>query len=174
MWEGGLITCYYYKLFWVINHKNWVRPPLLCVWVNKSLYKRVKDKLQCTLMCSVRGVCSSLCPIRPIWIHCIAAHTHTDICKDTQAHMYTHTHKHRDCHLQIQSTNLLLKIQAATFIRRPQPKPSFLQTKGHVCGVADISTSLSLTHSLQRQRLCLVTHRDSVSGSAAWCEPVLP
>ncbi len=47
------------------------------------------------------------------------------------------------CHLQIHSTDLLLKIQAITFIRRLQPKPSFLQTKGHVCGRADISTSLS-------------------------------
>lgn len=30
MWERCLIT-FYYKLFRIINHKKWVRPPLLCV-----------------------------------------------------------------------------------------------------------------------------------------------
>lgn len=110
--------------------------------------------------------CAPLGPYGAILL--VHQHTHTCTC------MCVCSQQHRDCHLQIQSTDLLLKIQAVTFIRRPQPKPSSLQTKGHVCGSADISTSLSLTHSLQRQRLCLVTHRDSVSGSAAWCEPVLP
>lgn len=112
-------------------------------------------------------------------------HTHTHVQKYIQAYIQTvHTYiytqqcvfsqQHKDCHLQIQSSNLLLKIQAVIFIRRQQPKPSFLRTKGHVCGGADISTPLALTHSLQRQRLCLVTHRDSVSGSTAWYKPVLP
>lgn len=121
-------------------------------------------------MHSVRAICSPLYPIRPIWSRCIGAHAHTD----TWAQKRTCTHRkcvrsqqHKDCHLQIHSTDWLLKIQAVTFIRRPEPKRFFLQTKGQVCGRADISTSPSLTHSLQRQRLCLVTHGDSVSGSAA-------
>lgn len=123
-------------------------------------------------MCSVRGVCSSLCPIRPIWSHCIGAHTYTHVLHNVCAHSNT---KIVIC--KCRALNLLLKNSSCNFYHAPAAKtflPTFSQTKGHVCGRADISTSLSLTHSLQRQRLCLVTHRDSVRGSAAWCEPVLP
>lgn len=134
-------------------------------------------------MHSVWGICPSLRSIKPISSHCTGARAHKHVHQHSGAHVQRHTltqnnvcanSKTKICHLEIQGANVPLKIQAVTFIRRPQPKPSFFQTKGHVCGRADISTSLSLTHSLQRQRLCLVTHGDSVRSSTAWCEPVLP
>lgn len=59
-----------------------------------------------------------------------------------------------------------------SFIRHCEPDRSFLQAIGQVWRRTDISPSL--THSLQRQRLSLVTHGGSDSGSAAWCHPVLP
>lgn len=62
------------------------------------------------------------------------------------------------------------KIQS--FIRHCEPDRSFLQAIGQVWRRTDISPSL--THSLQRQRLSLVTHSVSDSSGAAWCHPALP
>lgn len=119
-------------------------------------------------MHSVWTICSPLYPIRPIWSRWFGVHgteTHTGASR-----------QHEDRHLQIPSTDLLRKIQAVTFIRRPGAKnpPPPLQTKGQVCGRADILTSPSNSLTLQRQRLCLVTCSNSDGGSAAPCEPVLP
>lgn len=89
------------------------------------------------------------------------------------AHTHAHTRMHTSyvdarsdnkdcCHLQIRSSDSLLKKKspAVTFIGGPpEPKRSSLQTKGQVCGGADISTSPSLTHSLQRQKDCIWLNR---------------
>lgn len=75
---------------------------------------------------------------------------------------------------KIQSTYLHLKTQAITFIRRPEPKPFSLQTKGHIGGRADISTSPSWTLSLQNAKIYLVAYSNSVTGSTVQCQSALP
>lgn len=114
------------------------------------------------------ALCPRLWPIRPIWRCCIGAHA------PVGTHTCTHTHAHFLCGRSQRQQGLLpfanpkqrltslkkKKSPAVTFIGGPpEPKRSSLQTKGQVCGGADISTSPSLTHSLQRQKDCIWLNR---------------
>lgn len=154
----------------------------VCVSVNKSSDEGAKEKLYYSLMHSVGGVCSSLCPIRPIWSHCIAARAHT------RRHMHGDIHTCKTMRaLAAAQKPAICKFRALTcfwrnwscnFYQAPTAKTFFPFEPTGVFAVELtfqlLPRSNSLTHSLQRRRLCLVTHRDSVSGSAAWCEPALP
>lgn len=112
--------------------------------------KEIIMKIMTTLYC----MCIIWPPIKPM-----SSNVHTD----TEAK--THGLQLHDGPLQI--TKKKVQVLSCT-----EPDRSFLQAKGQVWRRSDISPSL--THPLQRQRLSLVTHSDSDSGSAAWCHPVLP
>lgn len=101
----------------------------------------------------------------PYWCTCSSGHTH----------MRTHALAHFLCGRSQRQQALLpfanlkqrlasfkktKKSPAVTFIGGPpEPKRSSPQTKGQVCGGADISTSPPLTHSLQRQKDCIWLNR---------------
>lgn len=106
-------------------------------------------KIMTTLYC----MCIIWSPIKPI-----SSNAHTD----TEAK--THGLQLHDGSFQIPKTSV-------RFIRHCEPDRSFLQAKGQVWRRTDISPSL--THSLQRQRLSLVTHSDSTLTVGALRDVIL-
>lgn len=145
----------------------------VCVSVNKSSDEGAKEKLYYSLMHSVGGVCSSLCPIRPIWSHCIGARAHT------RRHMHGDIHTCKTMRaLAAAQKPAICKFRALTrfwrnsscnFYQAPTAKTFFsFRTDGRVCGGADISTSPSrsnsLTHSKGEDYVLLHTETLSVAA----------